>query len=93
MPQSPIIRGGPVRARELRENIRTMGFEPGTIHTLERLLDEWASTRNQLRDMVQIIDQQGNMIAQFLQIGEGMKEQIERLKRTRDMTDEVNHGE
>ena len=93
MPQSPIIRGGPVRARELRENIRTMGFEVGTITTLERLLDEWASTRNQLREMVQIIDQQGNLIAQFLQIGEGMKEQIERLKRTRDMTDEVNHGE
>lgn len=86
-----VIRGGPVRARDLRVAIREMGFERGVTHTLERLLDEFAAMRSTQRSHVELTDQLVNNVTTFLHIGVTMRDQIDALKRSRDSTDEVNH--
>jgi hypothetical protein len=88
-----IIRGGPVRARDLRSAIKELGFEPGVVSTFERFLDEFATYRKQQRDLVQLVDQCIEQVSMMVQIGSSMKDQLEQLKRTRDISDEVTHGD
>jgi len=90
--QPHIIRGGPVRARDLRSAIRELGFEPGIVNTLERLLDEFAQHRQQQRELTELVNQCVTELEKFLQIGDGLRREIERIKKTRDQTDEVSHG-
>jgi len=92
VPQQPhIVRGGPVRARDLRANIMEFGFEQGMVHTVERLLDEYAQTRQNLRELVSLVDKCIEEVSKMVQIGTAMRTQIEQLKRTREEGDMIDH--
>ena len=93
MKMPPSIRAAPVRARDLRDNIRSMGFERGTIYTLELLLDEFAAHRENMRDMTELLAQCIDNVAKMVHVGEHAKAQIEELKRRRDQGDAIDHGE
>jgi hypothetical protein len=88
-----IIRGGPVRARDLRAAIKELGFEKGVLTTMERFLDEFAAFRVQQRDMVSLLDQCISQVSMMVTVGTSMKNQLEQLKRERDISDEVTHGD
>lgn len=89
----PSIRGAPVRARDLRVNIRELGFEQGVMHTLELLLDEFAAHRENMREVVELIQIMSNNIEKMVHVGERAKVQIEELKRRGDQGDAISHGE
>ena len=74
----------PVRARDLRSNIAEMGFERGVVHTLEGLLDEFTEHRQNIRDVVIALDKSIDQIAVFIRLGQGLKTQIEDMKRRQD---------
>lgn len=78
----------PVRARDLRLNIKDMGFEQGVVTTLEHLLDEFAAHRQYLRELSELQSTCMDTMAQFIQISEAMKHRLETLRRTQD--DEAN---
>ena len=77
-----------IRARDLRANISSYGFERGVAMTLELLLDEVAGMRQHMRELTELTDQCIDQIGKFIALGEGMKQQIETIKRVRDQHDE-----
>lgn len=86
-----IVRGGPVRARDLRANIQELGFEQGVVVTMERFLDEFAQHRQQQRELVQLVDRCIDEVAKMINIGTAMRTQIEEIKRVRDLSEEHDH--
>jgi len=82
---------GPVRARDLRIAIKEYGTEGGVIHILERFLDEYATHRQQLRELAEI---QSNLVDRFtdvVQAADALRSRVadfERLMRQGDATDD-----
>ena len=87
-----VIRGGPVRARDLRSAVAELGFEMGVVTTLERLLDEYATHRQQLRELTQLVDRCIDEVSKMVSVGSSMREQIDRLKRERDLSEDITDG-
>jgi hypothetical protein len=81
----------PIRARDLRVTIKEMGFEKGVVHTLELALEEMAGIQQHLRDLTELSAQCVDQIAKFIQIAGGMREVIDRIKRSHEQGDE--HGD
>lgn len=92
MPMSPYVKRGPVRARDLRSNIKELGFEEGVVATLEAMLDEYAQDRQNLRDMAQLLDKCIDEVSKMLSIGSQMQHEMQRIKRERDQGDAIDHG-
>ena len=74
----------PVRARDLRSNVKELGFEQGVMTTLEMMLEEHSQDRQTMRQMVAILNQCADNVLKMLHVGESMKQQVEELKRNRD---------
>ena len=85
MSDTPILRGGPVRARDLRMAIAQEGFERGVVSTLERFMDEYAEHRQQLRQATEMLDQCIMLVGQFMTISTTMQHRIDAMKRERDV--------
>jgi hypothetical protein len=85
----PQIRG-PVRARDLRANIRDYGFEQGVIVTLEHLLDEHVSLRQHMRELTSLVSKCVDEVEKMVHIGSSMQTAIQQIKRERQGED---HGE
>jgi hypothetical protein len=82
---------GPIRARDLRSNIKDYGYEKGVVVTLELLLDEFTETRQHLRDCVQLIDMCIDTVNTLTKINDGMKGKIEQIYRDmKGMRDEAS---
>lgn len=71
----------PIRARDLRQNIRDYGFEQGTVVTFEQLLDEYVQHRQHIRELTRLVSQCIEQIERFLAVGEGLRREIETIKR------------
>lgn len=88
MPQS---HSAPIRARDLRANIKQYGFERGVVITLELLLDEWAGMRQQMQEMASIqsatIDQLQIMVGN----AEGIARRVSTLQQ-RDQNYDEHRG-
>jgi hypothetical protein len=80
-----------VRARDLRSNIAELGFEKGTVQTLELLFAEHVELRQHLRELTGLVAQCIDQTNNFVQIAGGMRDAIDRIKRERQQGDE--HGE
>ena len=72
----------PVRARDLRSNILSMGFEKGIVHTLELMLEEHSAMKQTLRDISEVTGLCVSQIEFLLKIGEGMQNRITEIQRT-----------
>lgn len=88
----PQIRTGPVRARDLRANIKELGFESGVVATLELMLDEHAQDRQHIREMVEIVEQCTNIVNSMMQVGTSITQEMDQLKRERNQGDEIDHS-
>jgi|KBSSwiStaDraftv2_1062776.scaffolds.fasta_scaffold417852_4 hypothetical protein len=71
----------PVRARDLRANIKDYGFEQGVVVTIESFLDEYAETRQHLRDVVDLLDRVINEVQKLTTVGDGMAKAINQMRR------------
>ena len=78
------------RARDLRTNIKEMGFERGVVETLERMLDEMAEMRQHTRQLVGLVDACIQEIEKMVTIGGKMHETVQQMIRDRMNGDE--HG-
>jgi hypothetical protein len=87
----PIARG-PVRARDLRANIAEHGYENGVVMTLEALLDEYAQTRQHLRELTALVDKCIDQTSLMVRVGESTTQAIEQIKRDRDQGEGLDHG-
>lgn len=72
---------GPIRARNMRDNIRELGFENGVVVTMEAILDEHAHMRWQLQQLTELVDQCINQVVDMVTIGTDMKGRLETMKR------------
>lgn len=72
----------PVRARDLRSNILSMGFEKGAVHTLELMLEEHSAMKQTLRDMSEVLQMCVSQVEIMIKVGEGMQNRITEIQRT-----------
>jgi hypothetical protein len=80
----------PVRARDLRSNIREMGFEKGVVHTLELALEELSQLRQHLHACVEIQSQLVDQVNRFISIGDVMSKKIDQLKRDKEQGNDLD---
>lgn len=81
---------GPVRARDLRANVKELGFEQGVMTTLELLLDEYSTHRQHMRELTQLVDKCIDQLGVLLSAAHGLKLQLQELKRTKEQGDEFD---
>lgn len=79
-----------IRSRDLRVNIKEMGYEKGVVHTLELALDEMADLRLHMRELTELVGRCIEQIDRFVQIGDGLQRRIDEIKRVEDQNDELN---
>jgi hypothetical protein len=77
-----------VKARDLKDNIKTYGFEKGVVHTLELLLDEYAGHRQHMRELTDIAARCIENIDRFLVVGESLQKEIQKIRREREQHDD-----
>lgn len=77
----------PIRARDLRTNIKEQGFEQGVVRTVELLLDEFAGLRQHMRELTELVSQCVDQISRLAEVGSRMKDTIDTIKRTGKQSD------
>lgn len=80
----PEINRGPIRARDLRENIKLYGDIKGILVTLEHLLDEFAAHRSYLRELAEQQNQLVDMLRHNLSLAEQLHKNIQDVSRLMD---------
>lgn len=88
----PIMRG-PVRARDLRANMKEYGSQEGIVMTLEQLLDEHVQDRENIRELAALLDRNNEILLQVTQAGGEMVKALEEFKRKQAMGDQIDHGD
>lgn len=71
----------PIRARDLRANIKQMGFEQGTVHTVELALQELGELRQHMRELAELVSQCIDHVDRMVIVNTAMADQIKRIKR------------
>jgi hypothetical protein len=84
---------GPVRARDLRANIREAGFENGVVATIEHLLEEFAQYRQHMREMTDLLATCVDQVGLMVDAGQAMTKRLDQIKRDQTKGDEISHGE
>ena len=79
---------GPVRARDLRANIKELGFEQGVVVTMELLLEEHQADRQQMREIAELLFKCIEQVGQMVQVGSGMHERLNALQRAMSAEDD-----
>ena len=73
-----------VHARDLRRNIKELGFEKGTVVTLELLLEELAGFRQSLMEMAKLQNMMIDTLNNTVQGAGMMRAEVERIQRKVD---------
>ena len=76
-----------IKARDLRPNIAEMGFERGTVHTLELALEDLSELRLHMQQLTELQVQCMDLIDKFMTISDGMKQSIDTLRRGKEEVD------
>lgn len=80
-----------IRARDVRFNIKEMGFENGVVVSLERMLDEFAETRQHMRELTELVAQCVDEVEKLIHVGVSLRLKVEQIKRDHEQGNE--HGE
>ena len=79
----------PIRARDLRQNIKEMGFEQGVVHTLEAALEEFSVMRQNMRSLAEMMDMCVKQTETMIKIGTGLGDIVRDLQRAIKGEDEA----
>ena len=71
----------PIRARDLRQNIKEMGFEQGVVHTLEAALEEFSVMRQNMRALAEMMDLCVKQIETMVEVGDELGKQMGDIRR------------
>lgn len=80
-----------IRARDVRTYIAELGFEKGVVQSLERLLDDYAETRQYLREITELLSKVIDQYHALVQVGDGLRRSIDEVRRVQQQGDQ--HGE
>ena len=87
----PIIRG-PVRARDLRANMKELGDKEGMAATIEQLLDEHVQDRENMRELAAMVDRLMDRFTEMVQVNSELDSQVRDMKRRMQAGDAIDHG-
>jgi uncharacterized protein Yka (UPF0111/DUF47 family) len=79
-----------IRARDVRVNIAELGFEKGVVASLEHLLDEYAETRQHLRELTEMVARCIDEVQKMIYVGDGLRRSITEIKRVQDQGDHID---
>lgn len=68
-------------ARDVTEKLRELGFERGTAHILQIVLEQHSAIRHELRETQQMMNKMTDILLQLTVVGEQMKAETERMQR------------
>ena len=77
-----------IRARDLRSNVKEMGFEKGVMHTLELALTQQVEMQQHMRELTDMVARCVDTITTLSQAGEGMIRALEEMKRVHQQGDD-----
>jgi hypothetical protein len=78
----------PVRARDLRTNIKDYGFEKGVVATIEAMLEEQGEMRQHLREAVEMLAMFTDRLSDLHLIANGMQNKMDQMRREQEHGDE-----
>ena len=74
----------PIRARDLRANIKDYGFENGVVLTVEAMLEEQGEIRQHLREAVEMLAMFTDRLSDLHLIANVMQNKMDQMKREQD---------
>lgn len=78
-----------LRARDLRSNILSMGFEKGVVHTVELMIEESIGYRQNLVQMAELQSQMLDKLADMVDVSGHMRQRLDEMKRREEQYDSV----
>ena len=81
-------RVAPLRARDLRANIKELGFDKGVVMTLELMLDEWVGVREQIREMSELQLTICKVVENMTVVADGIANQMNAIKNKEEQFNE-----
>ena len=81
-------KSSPFRARDVRANIKELGYEKGLEMSLTLLADEMVGIRQTLTELTKNQEQMIELIAQMTQVSGAMATRISDMKRMEEQFDE-----
>jgi len=82
-------KSGMFRARDVRANIKELGFEKGAELSLTLVADEMAGIRQSITELTNMVNQCIDLISNMTTINGEMAQQIDRMKRNEDQFESV----
>lgn len=80
------------RARDLRANIKEMGFERGVVHTLELALEQQSEMHGHIRQMSELITTCIEQVEKMVVVGDHMRQTVDQLRRDLKGNDDADPG-
>ena len=81
-----------IRARDVQPLIKEHGFEQGVVQILVRALEEQSEIRLHMQEVVKLAAQCVDELEKLIHVGDGLRNQLEELKRTRQQGDDQGAG-
>lgn len=79
-----------MKTKDIRDYIRNMGHERGTVHVLEMLSEENHALRKQLTELAQMFNQMVDTMTGITEVAGAMRDQVDRFrKREQQAHDEL----
>jgi hypothetical protein len=85
-------RSGLFRARDVRANIRELGFEKGAELSLTLLADELVGIRQTSTELTKMVEQLVGIVSNMTMVNGSMAQQLDTMKRREEQFDE-NRGQ
>ncbi len=70
-----------MRARDVKDKLKEMGFERGTAHTLQIILERQSAFDQEIKAMSQMMAKMTDILMSLTVVGEQMKKETERMQR------------
>lgn len=73
-----------MKTREIRDRVKSMGFERGTVYCLEAINEELLQTRRDLNELASYLDKMTDSMSGMMVVAERMKETLDRNRMAED---------
>ena len=68
-------------ARDVNDKLKELGFERGTAHILQQIIEQQSAFKHEMREMQNMLDKMIGILTQLTAVGEQMKAETERMQR------------
>jgi hypothetical protein len=68
-------------ARDVNDKLKELGFERGTAHLLQIILEQQSAHKHEMREMQAMLNKMTDILMSLTVVGEQMKAETERMQR------------